>query len=234
MARDFDGSGEGVRFEALPKRNGEVRWLTRLDPAAGAAYRRAVAPIAGRIERSLGPEVIALRARPAAEGWRLASWRRARARWRRMLLTAIRDAPARTAFAAADVRDCYGSVSPDALLEILGPRAAAATRELRRLHDRGVRGLPVGPEASAILANAILAELDRAARGSGVTHMRWVDDLVLWGGHGDVLRALSALEDAAARRGLSLHDGKTRLLADREELRSFALGSHDSSIIGAP
>jgi hypothetical protein len=61
-----------------------------------------------------------------------------------------------------------------------------------------------------------------------------VDDLVLWGAHGDVLRALAALEGAAARHGLALHEGKTRLLADREELRSYALGSHDSSIIAAP
>lgn len=226
-----DGSDHGVRFEAVPKRNGEVRWLTRLDPVRETAYRRAVSPLAGRIERLLGPEAIALRARPGADGWRLASWRRARARWRRMLLSAIRDAPARTAFAVADVRDCYGSVSPEALLEVLGPDSAAAAGELRRLHDAGGRGLPVGPEPSAILANAILAELDRAARGSGVTHVRWVDDLVLWGGRGDLLRALGALEETAAHRGITLHETKTRLLADREELRSFALGSQDSSII---
>ena len=228
---DPAGSGDGVRFEAVPKRNGEVRWLTRLDPAGEAAYRRAVAPLAGRIDRLLGPEVIALRARPATNGWRLASWRRARARWRRLLLTAIRDAPAGAAFAVTDVRDCYGSISPNALLAVLGPDAAAAAGELRRLHDAGVRGLPVGPEPSAILANAILAELDLAARGKGVTHLRWVDDLVLWGGRGDVRGALGALGESAARHGLTLHDGKTRLLADREELRSFALGAHESSII---
>ena len=222
---------DGVRFDAVPKRNGEVRWLTRLDPVGETAYRRAVTPLAGRIERLLGPEVIALRARPDAGGWRLASWRRARSRWRRMLRSAIRDAPAGTAFAVADVRDCYGSVSPEALLDVLGLGAAAAAGELRRLQDRGVRGLPVGPEPSAILANAILAELDRAVRESGVTHVRWVDDLVLWGGQSDVLRALAALEESAARRGLTLNETKTRLLADREELRSFALGSHDSSII---
>jgi hypothetical protein len=229
-----DASGDGIRFDAVPKRGGGTRWLTRLDPAGEAAYRRAVAPLVGRIERSLGPEVLALRAHPTPDGWRLASWRRARSRWRRMLLDATRGARPGTAYAVADVRDCYGSISPETLLEALGPDAAAAVVELRRFSGAGVRGLPVGPESSAVLANAILAELDRAARESGVTHVRWVDDLALWGPRGDVLRALAALEGVAARRGLTLNDGKTRLLAGREELRSFALGWRDSSIIAAP
>jgi len=229
-----DTSGDGIRFEAVPKRDGETRWLTRLDPAGEAAYRRALAPIAGRIERMLGSEVIALRTRPATGGWRLVSWRRSRVRWLGEIQAAIRSARRGTTFAVGDVRDCYGSIAPETLLEALGPRAAAAVDELRRFADAGVRGLPVGPEPSAVLANAILAELDRAARGSGAAHVRWVDDLVLWGARGDVLRALAALEGAAARHGLALHEGKTRLLADREELRSYALGSHDSSIIAAP
>jgi hypothetical protein len=230
----FPGGGSRVRLEPVPKPDGGVRWLTRLDPAGDVAYRRAVAPLAGRIERALGPEVTALRARPAPDGWRLASWRRARVRWHRTLLAAIRGARTGTAFAVTDVRDCYGSISPQTVSAVLGPDAERAVAELRRLRDAGVRGLPIGPEPSAILANAILAELDRAARESGVAHVRWVDDLVLWGGRGDVLRALRSVEDVAARHGLTLHEGKTRLLADREELRSLALGSRDSSIIAAP
>jgi hypothetical protein len=223
-----------VRFESAPKSSGGVRRLTRLDPAGDAAYRRAVARVAGRIERMLGPEVIAIRARPAPDGWRLVSWGRARRRWRREVLAAVRNARSGTTFAVADVRDCYGSISPRLFAETLGPHAAPVVEELRRLRDAGVRGLPIGPEPSAILANAILMTLDRAVRGSGVRHLRWVDDFVLWGGRGDVLRALDALEDAAARHGLALHEGKTRLLADREELRAFALGSLDSSIIATP
>ena len=224
----------GPRLVPIPKPRGGTRWLTRLDPAGDADYRRAVAPLAGRIERSLGPEVIALRARPARDGWRLAPWRRARARWRRAIRAAVGAARAGTGFAVADVRDCYGSITPEALSATLGPDAAAAMDELRRMRDAGVRGLPIGPEPSAILANAILAELDRAARGSGVKHVRWVDDLVLWGEPGDLRRSLDAIRSSAAGVGLELHDGKTRILPDAEELRALSLGGRDSSIIAAP
>lgn len=228
------GDRRGPRLDPIAKPRGGTRWLTRLDPAGDAEYRRAVTPLAGRIERSLGPEVIALRARPAPDGWRLESWRRARARWRLAILAAVRGARPGTVFAVADVRDCYGSITPESLSSALGPDAAAAMDELGRLRDAGVRGLPIGPEPSAILANAILAELDRAARGSGVEHVRWVDDLIMWGESGDVRGSLDALRAAAARVGLELHDGKTRILSDREELRALSLGGRDSSIIAAP
>jgi hypothetical protein len=161
-------------------------------------------------------------------------WGPARAAWRRTLRTVVREAAPGTAFAVADVRDCYGSISPDTLAALLGPEAAHAVAFLRRLHDQGVRGLPIGPEPSAILANAVLSEADRAIRGTGARHLRWVDDLVLWGRRTDVRHALGALHGVAVRMGLELHETKTRLLADRLEARAVALGGQDSSIIAAP
>lgn len=134
----------------------------------------------------------------------------------------------------ADVRDCYGSISPETIAALLGPEAAHAIAVLRRLHDRGVRGLPIGPEPSGILANAVLSEMDRAIRRTGARHLRWVDDLILWGAYADVGRALDTLGDSVARMGLELHETKTRLLADREEACAVALGRRDSSIIAAP
>jgi len=224
----------GPRFEAIRKRDGGVRWLTRLDPAGETGYREAVRPLAGRIQRALGPEVFALRTRPASGGWRLEPWEPARAAWREAVRRIAREAPPGTAFAVADVRDCYGSISPETIAGLLGHEAAHAVAFLRRLHDLGVRGLPVGPEPSAILANAVLSELDRAIRGTGVEHLRWVDDLMLWGSRTDLVRAMSALADIADRMGLMLHPTKTRLLADRKEAKAVALGGRDSSIIAAP
>lgn len=207
--------------------------MTRLDPAGDAEYREAVRPLAGRIERSLGPEVFAIRT-SRGRGSRLAPWAPARVAWRRTLRRAIREATRGTAFAVADVRDCYASISPETIGALLGPEAAHAIAVLRQLHDRGVRGLPVGPEPSAILANAALARLDLSIRRNGVGHVRWVDDLVLWGAAGDVRRALAALDTAAAGVHLDLHRDKTRVLADRHEARAIMLGERDSSIIAAP
>jgi hypothetical protein len=224
----------GPRLVSVPKPGGGTRWLTELDPAGDAEYGRAVSRVAGRIERALGPEVLAPRARRSPGGWRLRPWRPARARWRVTLRAAAGRAAPGTVFAVADVRECYGSIEPETLAALLGADAATVVDVLRRLIDAGVRGLPVGPDPSAVLANAALGELDRAIRASGVAHVRWVDDVVLSGTAADVRRALDALRAAAAGIGLELHDGKTRILADRDELRAFAPGGRDSSIIAAP
>jgi hypothetical protein len=224
----------GPRFEPILKPGGGLRWITRLDPAGDVEYRQAVRPLAGRIERALGPEVFAIRTRPAPGGWRPTPWGPARAAWRRTLRNVIDGATRGTAFAVADVRDCYGSISPETVHALLGPEAAHAVAFLRRLQEGAVRGLPVGPDPSAILANAVLSEMDRAIRGTGARHLRWVDDIVLWGSRADVGHTLSALDDVAARMGLALHQDKTRFLADRHEARTVALGERDSSIIAAP
>lgn len=211
-----------------------MRWLTRLDPAGDAEYREAVRPLAGRIQRSLGPEVFALRTLRTRDGWRLEPWRPAREAWRVTLRRVAREVAPGTAFAVVDVRDCYGSISPETLAGLLGPEAAHAVAFLRRLHEQGVRGLPIGPEASAVLANAVLSEMDRVVRSTEARHLRWVDDFVLWGSRTDLTRAMSALADIADRMGLDLHATKTRLLADRQEAKAVALGGRDSSIIAAP
>lgn len=222
------------RFEPMMKADGEMRWLTRLDPAGEAAYGDAVRPLAGRIERSLGPEVFANRWRTTPNGWRLAPWGRSRTAWRRALRTAFREAGPCTEFAVADVRDCYGSIMPSTISDVLGREAAHAVSMLQRLRDQGVRGLPVGPEPSALLANAVLARLDEAVREAGANHVRWVDDFVLWGSPTDVQAALLALRRTSGTLGLALHDRKTRRLDGRDEARAVALCGRDSSIIAAP
>jgi hypothetical protein len=224
----------GPRLDPIPKRGGGLRWITRLDPADDAEYRRAVRPLVGRIERASGPEVFAIRTRPMRGGWRLASWGPARAAWRAALREIIDGAPRDTAFAVADVRDCYGSITPQTIASLLGPEAAPAVAFLDHLQECGVRGLPVGPDASAVLANAVLAEMDRAVRGSGARHLRWVDDIVVWGSRADVGRALIELERVGGEMGLALHERKTKLLGMSRRARAAALGDQDSSIIAAP
>jgi hypothetical protein len=215
-----------------PKRGGGVRWLTRLDPAVEAAYRAAVGSLVGRIERSLSPAVIANRAIGAADGWTLRDWRTERSAWRARLRSAADTAARGTVFAVTDVRECYPSIRPVTVGSVLGPDASETVALLRRLSAAGVPGLPIGPDASAVVANAILAPLDSAVTGAGAGHVRWVDDVALWGSGSEVRRALEALRRAAARIGLELNPDKTRLLADRHELRSIALDASRASPSG--
>jgi hypothetical protein len=213
----------------MPKRGGGVRWITRLDPADDAAYRAAVTPLVGRIERPLGPEVLSSRAVIAGSRWGSAPWRPARARWRSVLRAAVTTALPGTVFVVTDVRDCYGSIAPETIASLLGPAATDAVALLRRFRDEGVRGLPIGPAASAVLANAALGELDASIRAAGVPHVRWVDDVVVWGARSDVRRALRSLRSTAGAIGLELHEGKTIVLDAPDDARA-ALGSRTPSM----
>jgi len=76
--------------------------------------------------------------------------------------------------------------------------------------------------------------MDRAIRHTGARHLRWVDDVVLWGSLAEVRHALATLDEVAGAWALALHHEKTRVLADIEEARAVALGERDSSIIAAP
>jgi hypothetical protein len=233
--------GRAPRLDPIPKPGGGVRWLTRLDPAGERAFRRAVAPIAGRIESSLGPEVLASRITSTPGGWRVAPWRPYRSAWHSALRGAVARGSRGTVFAVTDVRDCYGSITAETVEALLGPEAARAVRVLRELRELGVRGLPVGPEPSAVLANGVLARLDATLRRSGVRHLRWVDDLVLWGAEREVRRALDALRRTAATVGLELQERKTVVAAAPDEARGLLLGRRPSGaaegragIIAAP
>lgn len=223
----------GPRSIPVSKPGGGTRWLTVLDPADDAAYRASVGPLVGRIERSLGPEVVAVRARRDGGGWALAPWKAARVAWRSSIRRAILDAPEAT-FAVADVRDCYASISLETITVLLGPEGAEAVALLQRFREGGGRGLPVGPEPSAVLANAALSHLDVAIRSAGARYLRWVDDIVLWGRADEVRTAMAAMRTAGEAIGLELHRDKTRVFEDREEAAVVLLGERDSSIIAAP
>lgn len=207
-----------ARLVPSPKPGGGVRWLARLDPADELDYRSAVARITPRIERALGSEVTANRAigRGAMAWASLEPWWRARRVHRRRMNALIEARPG--ALIVADVRDCYASIDPAAVAEAvgeIGPSAdvRAVVSLLEGFCRDGIPGLPVGPAASAILANAVLARADRALRDAGVAHLRWVDDFV--GVARDARhaeRALSALREALGSVGLDLHERKTRIL----------------------
>src|SRR5437867_10933280 len=157
---------EPPQFLSIPKRSGGVRRLTVLGPEDARAYGAEVARASGTIERALGPEVFANRARPgrrfALEPWGPA-WRRF-VRARQSLVSTGR------VVVKADVRECYPSIHPkvvERMLLRLGCRArdvGMLRRWLDGFQDLGVSGLPIGPEPSAVLANAVLAPVDGALR----------------------------------------------------------------------
>lgn len=197
-----------------------LRALTVLPSEDAIAYTRSVARVAPAVEAALGPAVIANRvvlADPARPVLRLEPWRSARSRFRSRLRTLTADAPL---VVMADVRACYPSISPRIVargLDSVGCERSAVAPILELLEafaSRGITGLPIGPDPSAVLANAVLASIDHALGGAGITHLRWVDDVIAAPSSGSAGRVLDLLERRLAGLGLELAEGKTRILVD--------------------
>jgi hypothetical protein len=197
------------------------RDLASLPRELDARYTALVAAVAPAIEAALSPAVSANRVlvsgvRPPV--LRLAPWRAERSAFVRRL-SAL--AATGTCLALADVRDCYGSIRAGVVeraLRRLGCRrneAAAVAGFLQGVSALGVRGLPVGPDPSAVLANAVLAKVDSALESAGARHLRWVDDVVVAVDHPEAARRVVAtVADALGPLGLSLNDAKTRVVLD--------------------
>jgi len=192
-----------IRWEPCAKPGGGARWIVRLGGRDDRTYRRLVAPLVPAIERSLGSIAFANRAGPGA---RLGPWRPARRAWGRVVRAAAGGET--EVIVVSDVRDCYGSMGERAL-RVLGI-GGELDRFLRTLRDAGIRGLPIGPEPSAILANAILGIADREAEVAGCRPIRWVDDVAFAAaGRGTARRAFDAWRRTLEELGLEAHEGKT-------------------------
>ena len=206
-----------IRIEVVAKPGGGSRTLAHLDGRDRRRYELAVAGVAAYVERSLSSGSMANRARTAS-GFQLEAWGAAR----RPLPSVDRhglDGSHRAAF-VGDVRDCYGSITPSivelALRGAGAPDHAAARVAglLRSFHERGVRGLPIGPAPSALLANGVLANDDRAlAEAAGGPSFRWVDDVVVFAPHARAAERVAAELRPSAR-------GARPVGAPRENARS--------------
>jgi len=188
-----------MQLEGWTSPTGKRRVLARLDACERRRYERAVA--LAFPDPRIAPSVFGSPARTTS----LAAERR---RWR----SAVR---ARTAGArsviVSDVAACYPSIGQDAI------QAAAARargdallllRELRRYHEVGGQGIPIGPVASGVVADAVLALADDRAAAAGCVPVRWVDDVVFAGDRDAVARASRSWRGALIELGMREHDGK--------------------------
>lgn len=207
-----------VRRIPASKREG-FRLLTLLDSATDARYVSLVAAATPAIEARLRPAVVANRVRRASvRPPRLGLEPTVEARDR--FDAAARELCRAPFVAVADVENCYPSISPGALIAALDRTGVASgtTRGLIRLLDElapfGIRGLPVGPVPSAVLANAVLAAIDDDLALAARRFVRWVDDVWI------AAASRADAEDVIGRIGMALHglglrlsERKTRIVA---------------------
>jgi hypothetical protein len=205
------------------------REVVALHPSLDARYTSLVVSIAADVEASLSPAVAANRllswsARPPLLHFR--PWRDERAAFG-VRLGRLGGEGGCVVF--ADVRACYRSIRPDVVGRALRAagcdafRSASVVAFLRRLEAIGVVGLPIGPEPSPVLANAVLAAVDRSLAAAGVRHLRWVDDVVAAAAHpDDAERVLAVIERALRPLALQLNRSKTRVVVDPSALDGAA------------
>ena len=215
----LERSAPVARVVPGPPRPG--RTVVVLHPALAARYTSLVAAVAGDVDAGLSEAVVANRVvacSVAPPALRLAPWRSERASFSRRLGALAARAPC---LVVTDVRDCYGRIRPGvverSLLELgcAAPASRAVSRFLRGLAPHGLRGLPVGPDGSAVLANAVLARVDVELRAAGIEHLRWVDDVVAVAtGPERASGILRLVDDALAGLGLERNAAKTRVIRD--------------------
>jgi hypothetical protein len=216
-----------IEWRVVPKPSGGARRVVVLDPADERAFARSVAGVAPAIERALGPGSHANR----VVGWDrrrgpiLEPWTRARRRWQRAVWQLGNDGKS---VAVTDVRACYASMDARVVADRLRSLGADDDRVgeivswLHAFSELGVDGLPVGPSASAPLADVVLAAGDDVLRASGAGFVRWVDDVVILAS--DRRTRAAALDDLAqawAGVGLQMHEGKTVLLDDPRDVTGW-------------
>jgi Reverse transcriptase (RNA-dependent DNA polymerase) len=229
-ARPPRGGGrhdEAIRFELAAKPGGSIRTLAMLGERDGHSFEHAVAAVVPAVERALTGNVMANRSSVVRAGLELEPWAIA---WRRYVRSvSVAAEPSRVAF-VGDVLDCYASITPTGVQRALvgmgagADEAARVAQLLRSFEARGVRGLPVGPAGSAVLANAVLAPLDRAfAEAAGGPAFRWVDDVVAFApGRVAAQRTADAFRRALDDLGLEAHPTKCAIVHDRSDLLSTA------------
>lgn len=182
-----------------------------LTPRDTRAWHRLAGRVAEAIEPGLGAQVLANRVRSPGPVWTLEPVGSALARARRF---AARMPPG--IIVRTDVAAFYPSVTPTVLYTTLG-RIGAATEDARAAANmldgwgsKGHPGLPIGPSGSAVLANAVLAEVDAALEG--VAFLRWVDDyLIALRTESGVSRLLQRLDEALDNLGLLRSQPKTQV-----------------------
>jgi len=188
-----------MRLEQWTSPAGKRRVLTRLDLHERRLYGRAAA-IAFPDPR-IGPGVFG----SPAHATSVATERR---RWR----SAVRGrAAGARAIVVSDVEACYPSIS-ERTIRMAAARSGGDPAPLLRVidgyRDVGGEGIPIGPVASAFVADVILAVADEAARTAGCAPVRWVDDVVFAGDRDAVVRASLAWRRALIELRMREHDGK--------------------------
>ena len=186
-------------------------------------FTAAAAQVAGTSDRLLSDRVYSSRLGKGPPAWDLKRHNRRYPAFRRSAIDLLESGVC-SAMRVEDVKSFFRSIVIDYLEEALASwgcdrkAAKAIIEQLRRWEsEHGVVGLPIGPDASRLLANAFLLPMDLAIERAGVEHRRWMDDtLVLARVLAECTIAVEAAAEALSKIGLAFSDEKSLAFGDAQ------------------
>lgn len=191
-----------------PKPTGGIRVMATLAPKDSRRWEQLGREVAASIEPRLNKAVLANRTyRDAGDRSSLVPT------LRRAQLEARKLAGRSEVVIRTDVRSFYPSVTPSIAFRSLRGMgvdrevASAAARMLDGWGSEDYPGLPIGPPASAILGNALLAPVDEQM--ARFPFLRWVDDFAIGTHEGHVSEVLDRFDAALEGQGLYRSTAKT-------------------------
>ncbi len=140
--------------------------------------------------------------------------------------------PTDTFVCSTDIKTFYDRIPQERLIKVLSckidcwqairlveralrtPTVPRNTQRSRHKNFVSKRGVPQGLAISNILASIYMQDIDEPMSKLGLVYYRYVDDVLFYGDHSAVQKALRSLRARLGRRGLSLHpesSGKTTL-----------------------
>lgn len=206
---------EDVRFADVPRADGGSRRAPVLSGSALSALRCAVEPLRRISDEVLDPAVCGYRVGATGDVSYSEEYRRFRA-----FAEALGEESSWVV--VADVRNFFDSVSSHAVRLSLRHGFESAIEPtvdvINQLRGRGVAGLPAGYGDARLIANAVLAPVDRALRAP---FTRWIDDYRVFASTraeaDDVVRSL---RNALGVLGLRLNDAKLEVMPTLEYRRA--------------
>lgn len=217
-----------------PKESEEYRPMAWIDPLDQVIYRALAGRLLPMINASIKEDnVLSARLKSPPPQWEFQDWGGLIAERRDRGQAFLRVHPV---LGIIDVRHFYPTISPESLEKTLGALPVPhRTFEfvlawLDQLDKNwGVRGLPIGHDASRVLANGVLAPCDRLLEVEGKPFIRYVDDTWLFLDQSrDFHGLLESYGDELERLGLEVHPQKSKAVVGDEaldEIRSRAMAS---------
>ncbi len=215
----------------VPKDDLSIRAATQFDPLDSVFLTALMYEYGHMIEKRRRPAsentIFSYRFGPSPVGDLYAS----RNAWNEFWARCLSESAAFTHFLVLDIADFYNQIYhhtlENQLIESGLPNQATryVLRLLETVSAKVSRGVPVGPHAAHLLAEASLIPVDNSLAARGFRFVRFVDDIIVFAS--GELSARTTLYQVAEvldkQQRLQLQKGKTRIL-DRATFRAYCEG----------